>query len=301
MSESSTQHRPPPPPPTDECPDPYGPYTDYRVAVFVAKQRSDLYAADAAVVDPRYGKLDGAQGRYATVWSAQRSAWEDLRCRLKRIVETLDRTLDEPTRRHLSDCWRRVREETDTETAPADCSEIDEIDCDDLDDLVEGEPSPAEVATLRQQAVLAETCVAQADAAFDDLAGFPDGLAAQITALVDRATKLDQDLASAGGDQRRSYVDYLAIHRDFCRLEERLTTAARYACKLKDAFVTMLRRHRIRICIKVAVAAIDKRAEIDAEAKKAKAGHIVDLVLECARDEPTEAAAASAALPPGQA
>ncbi|MGH3824077.1 MAG: hypothetical protein ACRDRA_14795 [Pseudonocardiaceae bacterium] len=277
-----------PPAPKDDCPDPFEPYTDYRVAVSVAKERSDLYAADAAVIDPKYQKLDGAQKRYETAWAAQRAGWEDLKCRLKRIGETLDRTLDDKTRKHLWDCWKKVRDETGPATAPTDCREIDDLSCDDVEELLKGGPSADDVAKLRWLETLAATCVAQGDTAFDELADFPAGLEARITALKDRVTQLDEGLASPGNDPRRSYVEYLAIQRDVSWLEQRLITAAKYACNLKAAFVALLRTHRTAICIKVAIHAIDKRTEIEAQAKNDKAKNFVDLVLECARDEPAE-------------
>ena len=285
MTESTADH-PASAPSKDDCPDPFGPYADYRVAVSVAEEKASLYTADAALLDPEYKKLDGAQGRYETDWAAQKNAWEDLKCRLKRIAETLDHTLDGKTRQQLSDCWNKISRETDAATAPTNCTEIDNLSCDKIENLLKAGPSADDVTKLRQQAILADTCVAQSDVAFDELAGFPEAMAAQVTALTTRVTKLDQDLAAPTSDPRRSYVQYLDIHRAFCQFEGQLTTAAKYACKLKAAFVALLKTHRTAICLKAAIHAIDKRAEIEAEAKTAKAGTLVDLVLECASDEP---------------
>jgi hypothetical protein len=296
MTESSAAQTAPATPYPDDCPDPVGPYTDYRVAVSVAKTRSDLYAADTAVIEPKYQKLKDAQGRYQTAWAAQRTAWEDLKCLLKRIKETLEQAVEEGVRQHLWNCWTEVGAQTDQTAGPVNCAEIDELDCDELEDLLEEDDGPTaeQIGRLRQQAVLAGLCVTQVDADYDALAGFPEGLQAAITGLTGRATALEQELTAPGSDPRRSWVVYLALNRDVQRLKDQLTTAAQYACNLKALFVRLLDRHQTAICIKVVLHAIDERAKIKAADRQELAGNVVDLVLECALKAPTGAAATSA-------
>jgi hypothetical protein len=296
MTESSGEKTATATPYPDDCPDPVGPYTDYRVAVSVAKKRSDLYTADTAVIEPKYQKLKDAQARYQTAWTAQRTAWEDLKCRLKRIKETLEHAVEEGVRQHLWDCWTQVGGQTDPTAGPVNCAEIDELDCDELEDLLEEDdrPTAEQIGRLRQQDVLAGQCVTQVDADYDTLAGFPEGLQAAITDLTSRATTLEQELAAPGNDPRRSWVVYLALNRDVQRLKHQLTTAAEYACTLKARFVHLLDTHETAICIKVVLHAIDERDRIEAADRQERAGSIVDLVLECALKAPTSESATPA-------
>jgi hypothetical protein len=299
MTESSGEKTATATPYPDDCPDPVGPYTDYRVAVSVAKKRSELYTADAAVIEPKYQKLKDAQARYQTAWTAQRTAWEDLKCRLKRIKDTLEDAVEEAVRQHLWTCWTKVGDQTDQTAGPVNCAEIDQLDCDDLVDLLEQDDGPTaeQIGRLRQQDVLAGQCVTQVDADYDELAGFPEGLQAAITDLTGRATTLEQEMAAAGNDPRRSWVVYLALNRDVQRLKDQLTTAAEYACALKVSFVHLLETHETAICIKFVLHAIDERARIEAADRAERAGSIVDLVLECALKAPTSGYAAPAQQP----
>jgi hypothetical protein len=291
VAEESVQQHPAPPPPADDCPNPWGPYTDYRVKAAVAQLRATLYTADVAAVEPRYRKLDGAQGRYDTAWTAQKEKWKDLKRRLERIKEQLECHFEKDKKKELEDlikCWNDLKKETEDDTAPPNCADIDDekkfpVDCDCAD-------LPKEIAELRRLAELAGACVTHIDTEFDELADLPDKLADEITALVDRVTKLEEYLAGPNSDPRRGYIEYLAIWRDFCRLKAKLTSPAEYACKLKKLFVLLVARHTKAICVKVAVHEWETRKKLEDEAKKEKAKNLIDLVLECAQPKPKPAA-----------
>jgi hypothetical protein len=289
MAETSAEQTPYEKPPehhdNDKCPDPFEPYTRYRVAAEIAKKQESLFTADATAVATKYGRLAGAQQRYADAWAAQKKNWADLACQLDRIRETLHRALDDAMRKHLEDCWRKLRNETTEATQRADCKDIFELDCERLlENVIKLEPDELANALerWRRQAALAATCVAQEDQDFDDLANFPEQLPQLISELTDRASQIDDDLANPGNDPQRSYVKYLALHHDFCELWRKLITAAAYTCKLKYVFVRLLRIHESSICLQVAIHGAEQRTSIEDEAKQARATNIVDLVLECA-------------------
>jgi hypothetical protein len=290
VAEESVQQYPAPPKPADDCPNPWGPYTDYRVKAAVAQQRATLYTADVAVVEPRYKKLDGAQGRYDTAWTAQKDKWKDLKRRLERIKEQLECHFEKDRKKELEDlikCWNDLKKETEDETAPPNCADIDDekkfpLDCECAD-------LPTGIAELRRLAELAGACVTQVDTQFDELADLPDGLADAITGLVERVTQLEEYLAGNDSDPRRGYIRYLAIWRDFCRLKAKLTSAAEYACGLKKLFVLLVARHTKTICVKVAVHEWEARKKYEDEAKKERAKNLIDLVLECAQPKPKPA------------
>jgi hypothetical protein len=292
VAEESVQQHPAPTEPADYCPNPWGPYADYRVKAAVAQQRATLYAADAAAIEPRYKRLDGAQGRYGTASTAQEAKLEDLERRLKRIKEQLECHFERDKKKELEDlikCWNDLKKETEGETAPPKCDDIDDeqkfpVECDCVDLLSKG------IAELRRLAELVGACVTQVDTEFDDLADLPDKLADEITGLVDRVTKLEEYLAGKNADPRRGYIQYLAIWRDFCRLKAKLTSPAEYACKLKWLFVRLVARHTKAICVKVAIHEWETRRTIEDEAKKEKAKNLIDLVLECAETKPKPAA-----------
>jgi hypothetical protein len=269
------------------------------VKAAVAQQRATLYTADLATIEPWYKKLDGAQGRYETAWTAQKEKWKDLKRRLERIKEQLECHFEKDRKKELEDlieCWNKLKKETEDDTAQPKCAEIDDetklpLDCECVDLLSKG------IAELRRLAELAAACVTQVDTEFDELANLPDKLADQITALVDRVTQLEEYLAGPNSDPRRGYLQFLDIWRDFCRLKAKLTTAAEYACALKKLFLRLISRHTKAICIKVAVHEWEKRKEFDDEAKKEKAKNLIDLVLECAQPKPKPAAGSA---PPGE-
>jgi hypothetical protein len=297
--ETVQQQHPAPTETADECPPPWGPFTDYRVKAAVAQQRSTLYTADLATIEPRYNKLDGAQGRYETAWTAQKDKWKDLKRRLERIKEQLECQFEKDRKKELEDlirCWNDLKKETEDDTAPPNCADIDDetklpLDCECADLLSKG------IAELRRLADLAAACVTQVDTEFDELADLPDKLADQITGLVDRVTKLEEYLAGPNPDPRRGYLQYLDTWRDFCRLKAKLTTAAEYACRLKKLFVLLVSRHTKAICVKVAVHEWEKRKAFEDEAKKQRAKNLIDLVLECAQPKPKPAAESA---PPGE-
>jgi hypothetical protein len=289
MTETSTEQaayqRPPEHHDNDKCPDPFEPYTRYRVAAEIAKKQESLYTVDATAVATKYGRLAGAQQRYADAWAAQKKDWADLACQLDRIRETLHRALTEAMRKHLEDCWKKLHDETTKATQRVDCKEILDLNCEQLLQNVT-KLKPDELANAlerwRRQATLAATCVTQEDQDFDDLANFPEQLPELISGLKDRASQIDEDLAKPGNDQQRSYVKYLALHHDFCDLWRKLITAAAYTCELKYVFVRLLRIHQSSICLQVAIHGGEQRTSIEDEAKQARTTNIVDLVLECA-------------------
>lgn len=267
----------------DKCPDPFEPYTRYRVAAEIAKKLEALFTADATAVATKYERLAGAQQKYADAWGGQKKSWADLACQLERIRDNLH--LSEAIRKKLEDCWTSLSTETTKATQPVDCTEIAELDCKKLlDDVTKLEPEElAEaLARWRRQARRAKTCADQDDQAFDDLADFPEQLQTLIGGLKDRADKIDDALAKPGNDAQRSYVEYLALHHDFCELWRKLITAAAYTCQLKYVFVRLLRTHQASICLQVAIDGAEQRASIEDEAKQARAKNVIDLVLECA-------------------
>jgi hypothetical protein len=287
VAEESVQQHPAPTPSEEDCPKPWGPYTDYRVRAAAAQLRATLFTADVAVVEPRYKKLDGAQGRYETAWTAQKEKWKDLKRRLERIKEQLECHFEKDKKKELEDlikCWNDLRKETEDDTKPPDCADIDG-DKVDLDCC----KRPTEIAELRRLAELAGLCVTEVDTEFDELAELPEKLADTITGLVDRVTKLEEYLAGPNSDPRRGYLQYLDIWRDFCRLKAKLTTAAEYACQLKKLFVLLVARHTKAICVKVAIHEWEERKKFADEAKKEKAKNLIDLVLECAQPKPKPA------------
>jgi hypothetical protein len=286
MTESTGERAAPTTPPTkppeaDTCPDPIKPYTDYSVDVSVAAKRSELYTADKEKVDEKYGKVGDAQKRFADAWKEQKKPWESLKCQLERIEKALK--LDPDEKKHLQECWTKEVAKTEKATEPINCDEIND------DEKTNCEKLPTEIGELRRLEDLAANCVTRYDTEFDELAGFPEKLGDQITALTERATTLE-DAMTASSDQRRSYVEYLALHRDFCKLKNQLPpTAADYACKLKVAFDIMLKTHKKSICLQVAVHKWDERQKLQEEAEKEKAGKLVDSVLECALKKPGHA------------
>ena len=284
-AEQAVSSKQPEHPDEDKCPDPFGPYTRYRVAAEMAKKRDELFTADATAMETRYGRLAGAQQKYADALAAQKNAWADLSCQLECVRKKLHGALDKATRTKLENCWTSLRTETTKAAQPADCTEIVNLDCKKvLEGVTELEPDKlAEaLARWRSQADRASICTGQDDQAFDDLANFPEQLPGQIAGLQSRADQIDQDLGKSGNDPQRSYVEYLALHHDFCELWRKLITAAAYTCQLKYTFVHLLKTHQASICLQVAIDGAGKRASIEDEANQAKAKNVVDLVLECA-------------------
>ena len=277
MTESSAERAAPTPPSTkpkepDTCPDPLKPHTDYDIDVSVAAKQSELYTADKETVDEKYEKLGDSQTRFANAWKEENKPWESLKCQLERIEKAL--TLDPEGKKDLQACWKDIVAKTDKATQPPNCDDVEKTDCAKL---------PTEIAELRRLQTLAANCVTRYDTEFNELAGFPEKLGEQITALTKRATTLEDAMAAPSGDPKRSYVEYLAVHRDYCKLKDQLPpTAADYACKLKVAFAILLSTHIKSICLQAAVHRWDERQKLEDEAKKENAGKIVDLVLECA-------------------
>jgi hypothetical protein len=294
--------KPPEQPGDDKCPDPSGPYTQYRVAAEIAKKKESLFTADATAVNDKYKRLAGAQQKYADAWAGQKKNWADLYCELKRIRDTLNNALDEATRKHLEDCWTSLSTETSEATQPVNCDDIAGIDCKKLlDDAMNLAPDKLADALVNwhRQADHAKDCADQDDQKFDDLAGFPDKLSDLISSLKTRAGKIDNDLGKPGNDPQRSYVEYLALHRDFCDLWRKIVTAAAYTCQLKYVFVQLLKSHQASICLQVAIHGGEQRMSFEDEAKQARADSVIDLVLECAQPaKPDDSTAPPGDCPP---
>jgi hypothetical protein len=88
---------------------------------------------------------------------------------------------------------------------------------------------------------------------------------------------------------QRSYVEYLGLDQRLQDVQREWTTPTAYGCRLKASFVTLLHRHTVVICIKVAIFRLDLWAKIADDARQAKAKDLVALVLECAaRPKPGE-------------
>jgi hypothetical protein len=277
---TQTPQQPPPaqqPPPDqqpNDCPDPNGPFTEYRVAAAVAAERSRLYIADAPLVQQRYDKLAGAQTRFADAKTAQRSAFDELRQRIERIAAALDRDLTAGDRQRLKNCWDQLNKETTPPTTRTDCTKIDGMKCDNL---------PKDAAELHSLSALAGTCVERADQEFDELANLPEALGPLVTDLLTKATKLEQDICATRSDLERSYVEYLGLQQRFAALEQVWITPTAYGCRLKVLFATLLHRHEVTICLKVEVFRQDRLTALEEEARKAKQDNLIDLVLECAQ------------------
>jgi hypothetical protein len=286
----------------DKCPDPFGPYTRYRINAEIAKKREALFTADATAMATRYDRLAGAQQKYADAWAGQKKAWADLACQVERIRDNLQCALDQATRTTLECCWYSLSQQTAQATQPADCKDVAKVDCQKLlDDVTKLEPDKlAEaLASWRRQAAHAQTCVSQADKAFDDLADFPEQLPNLIADLKAKADKIDEALAKPGNDAQRSYVEYLALHHAFCELWRKLITAAAYTCQLKLYFVNLLGTHQAWICLQVAIHGAEQREGFEDDAKKAKAENLIDLVIECARPaKPDDGAKPQGDCPP---
>ena len=272
MDPSQTKQQPTKPP--DDCPDPNPPYADFRVTTAVAQERARLYTADAAPIKTRFELLGGAQKRFADAKTAQSAKFQDLKQRMEHIAATLKNDLDEAERRRLDDCWSRLEGETAPPATTTDCADVDGVDCDKL---------PTDDARLRELETLATACTTRADAEFDALAGLPDGFEALIADLLAKATTLEQDVCATRTDLRRSYVEYLGLHQRFEALQKDWTTPPAYGCLLKVAFATLLRRHTVLICLLVESYRRAQLVLIAEEARQAKEGNLVDLVLECAR------------------
>jgi hypothetical protein len=173
--------------PDDDCPDPNPPITTFHVDAGVAQERARLYTTDVAAVDPRYAKLDGAQNRFADATAAAKASFEDLKQRLERIASTLNCDLTEDVRKHLKDCWEKLKKETASPVTTTDCTDIDQLDCDHL---------PGNAAQLVSLASMADTCAAKSDVEFDALAALTDTLGPQITALLADAETLEKRFAA---------------------------------------------------------------------------------------------------------
>jgi hypothetical protein len=296
MTESSAEHPAPAPPATESkdqaqedeskkrCDDPTEPYTAYLLAASVATKRSELYAAVKDKLDERYKKLDGAPQRFEDSWNAQKKPWESLKCQLQRILKALYGTVDEQQRKALKKCWCEIVAETDKDTKPVDCKEIKALSCKDLEC---NEPRPP-IAELRRLEERAAACVKRYEAEFDKLAELPEKMEGLISDLTATATALEDAMAAPGSDPLRSYVAYLDLERAFRKLGEKLRgSATDYGCELKNAFVDLLDATRKLICVQVAVHEWSKRRELEEEAKKKKAGKVIDRVLECVPPTPT--------------
>ena len=267
-------------PPCDDCPDPNPPITTFHVDAAVAQERARLYTAEVAAIDPRYAKLDGAQNRFATATAAAKASFDDLKQLLERIASTLNCELTEDVRKHLKDCWEKLQKETASPVTTTECTDIDQLDCDHL---------PGDAVQLASLASLAITCAARSDAEFDALAALTDTLGPQVTALLTDAETLEKEVCASRSDMQRSYVEYLGLAQRFEDVQREWTTPTAYGCKLKASFVTLLHRHTVVICIKVAIFRLDQWAKMADDARQAKAKDLVALVLECAaRPKPGE-------------
>jgi hypothetical protein len=276
MTESRAEH-PPPAPPKKRCDDPVEPYTKYRVAVSVAAKRSELYNAEKEKLDERYKKLDGAQKQFEDKWNAQKEPWDNLKCKLERILKALYGVTDEEQRKRLRDCWCKIKE-PDEDPNQIDCTKLN---CDDP----ECKDQLPDIGDLKRWETQAEDCVKRYDKEFDELAKFPDDIEKKISDLAEQATKLEDAMAAAGSDPLRNYVAYLALEWAFHELWYDLNmSAAEYGCKLKNAFVDLLKAHRKLICFQVA---IHKWTEQKKYADAEKGGSIVDRVLEECPPPPT--------------
>jgi len=256
------------------------------VTVAVAQETSRVYVADAAIVDPKYKLLDGAQARYADAKAAQKAAFEGLQQRLKRIADTLNCVVDDDVREHLSDCWEEVLSDTISDQAVVDCEQIDQLDCDAL---------PDDLGTLQTLIATARACATRANTAFDDLAGLPARLAPTIAGLVGKANALEQEVCGPRTDPERSFVEYLQLKHLFEALDQDWISPTAYGCRLKNAFVTLLHRHVVLICLTADVFRRNKWQELADKAKQAKTDNLIDLVLECARPKPTQPSPGGAA------
>ena len=288
--DQSGGYKPPPQTGDDKCPDPSGPYIRYQVAAEIATKKESLFTADATAVAAKHEKLAGAQQEYANAWADQKKKWADLACELKRIRDTLNNALDEAKRNHLEKCWAKLSAEATKATQPIDCTDMAGLDCKKLlDDVMKLEPDKLADALVnwRRQAEHAEQCAGQDDQKFDELADFPGKLAGEISGLSTRAGNIDDNLAKPGNDPQRSYVEYLALHDDFCKLWRKIISAAAYTCKLKYVFVHLLTTHQAWICLQVAIHGAEQRISLENAAKQAQAGTVIDRVLECAL--PTQA------------
>jgi hypothetical protein len=257
-----------------QCPDPSGPFTRYLIDVAVAKKKSDLYAEDLTLVQPRYDKLKNAQTLYAEAKKAQANAFHELKQRVERIRENLHCALDEAKRKELYECWKELLDDTRPPYETVDCRPIDRQNPHDL---------PKDMQALTDLLDTALKCRNRADKKFDKLIKLPEDLATTITDLAARATQLEQAVCTAPKeDLRRHYVEYLELRKDFEALEHNWIDATEYGCKLKRYFRALLRRHRLIIAINVAIERINQYIAKEEAEKAEKKSHLIDFVLACA-------------------
>lgn len=260
------------------CPDPTKPFTNYVINAEVARKQADLYADDVKVVQPRYDNLKGAQAKYSDAIKAQKTAFDQLKERLKRIKENLHCVLTDRERDELITCWRELLTQT---RPPYDSVDCRPIDGQDLGRLPEDRPALTELLDT------AVKCMNRADQRFDRLIKLPADLPTVISELAERATTLEQAVCTAAKElMRRHYVEYLELHRDFEALEADWIDPTEYGCRLKRYFRALLRRHVLVIAVHVAIERLDqydKREEAEKEEKKA---NLIDFVLACAAPDP---------------
>jgi hypothetical protein len=249
--------------------DPVEVHKAFLVAAAVAQKRSELYAADVSVIDEKFAGVAGAQGKYREARTTQQTSFQELTAQVERLKKTVECKVDEATRNSLNTCWTT---QLGKEPQAPSCTKLDEAKCEAL---------PGAIADLLELQGQAGTCVPRADKDFDALIDLPAALGDRIDELKKMATELEQEANRGAGDLTRSYVEYLKLNRDFDDLRSVWLNPAEYSRKVKKAFVTLVHRRKVTICVATEVFAREQARQPAPATGTGTAEDIVDLVLEC--------------------
>jgi hypothetical protein len=252
--------------------DPTVPYTEYRLEAAAVTKGSGLYAVDTAKVSVYYSQLGEVQNNYAQAKKAQKSAYEELSAQLGRIRNALHCLVSPEDREALTECWKKLVDETSAAVPDLDCSPIDSQQCDDL---------PNDAETLKSVISDAKDCTTRADTFFENLVLVPERLGPRVNDLKSVAAALEQATGAPDTDPKRQFVEYLQLRADFKKLEDDWIEPISYASKAKHYFTVLLHRHRLTICLETALARETQRSIFEQESAAQKKTNLVDLVLEC--------------------
>lgn len=252
----------------DTSDDPVALHDELLADLAVAQKKAELLAADVAVVSEKFDMLAGAQSRYREARTASAVSFRALKEQVPRIKAAIECKLPDDKQDKLDGCWEKVK----PAEAAGRCTAVDEASCDSL---------PQDLGALRTLQDQAKVCIAETNDDFDALAALPGGLGDRIDALTKVATDLEQEIGGAANDPVRSYAEYKKLQWDFDRLDAVWFDPAEYSTEIKKAFVTLLHRHGIGVCIAVTVFAEERKQQPTTTTDGPEVQDVVDLVLEC--------------------